>query len=85
MKSEELINALKEIIHCYEAVNDPESPSHREINMWRERFLKENLTEEHKKKNPLAAHYFYATPCNDLMKKGPDEWFKICLKLPERD
>jgi len=71
MKNEDLINFLREIIYCYDFVNDPaESPSRKEVTMWRKRFL-QSLDS-----STLSAYIkevFLSCPSDEFIKRSPEQ------------
>ena len=64
------ITDFRELVRCYDLMNDANSPVLKEINMWRKRFIdSQNLSEIHKV-------YFYAIPSENLMKTTPEDLIK---------
>jgi hypothetical protein len=75
------IKDLEDFILKFNYVNDPNSPIHREINMWREKYLKEDCKFEDITKSNQFREYFMVTPSAQLMNYSLSEYKKMIEKI----
>ena len=83
MDANELINSMKQIIHCYESVQ-PGSPLNREIMMWRRKFI-ESQPICHTGLFDYSAHCFMSEPSYNILKNGPEEVYQTIKDCYEKD
>jgi hypothetical protein len=72
--TEDLVNALKELVRCYEECNN-RSVLSDEITMWRKRFINCKISEKLPDKRILIKEIFLSIPSDCLMKTTPEEYF----------
>jgi hypothetical protein len=75
--TEDIINAMKELIRCYEYANDPSNATLKEIEMWRSRFLTSVPRLGTIEKDAHMFCFFKALPSESMIMKEPEkhiEW-----------
>ena len=71
MNEYEFVNLLEDMVKAWKYQNDVESPSNKEILMWRERFL-----ESKKNIRKMGEMVFLAIPSEKMMEYGPEYYFQ---------
>lgn len=74
--TEDLVNAMKELIRCYEMYNKHDSPIRKEITMWREKFLSTADLTKDRDKGAFVWMCFLATPVENFLNKSPEKWIE---------
>ncbi len=75
MDINELMNAMRTIIACYDALQ-PGSPIMREVIMWREKFLEAEPKEEDIEKGAYAWKTFLSKNCFEMVTKTPEKLYE---------
>ena len=75
MDANELINALRTVITCYDAVQ-PGSPLMREVVMWREKFLEAQPKLEDAEKVNHVNKTLLGTNCFEMVTKTPEKLYQ---------
>lgn len=75
MDANELVNALRQILTCYDAVQ-PGSPIMREVIMWREKFLEAQPKLEDVEKAAYSWKTFLSKNCFEMVTKTPETLFQ---------
>lgn len=79
MKSEDLIDSMKEIIRCYEEMNNPESSISLEIRRWRDNFLIQKDLGDDKRRQAIEM-YFHSIPSETFVKYSIGECLDRSIK-----
>jgi hypothetical protein len=75
MDANELVNALRVVISCYDAVQ-PGSPVMRELMMWREKFLEAQSKLEDVEKAAYSWKNFLSKNCFEMVTKNPEKLYQ---------
>lgn len=89
MNTEDFIEILKELVKCYES-SKPGSPIHKEMDMWRSKFLKydenmENLEIENAYSAYCVRSIFKSSPSYEMLKKSPEELLNEIIENYRKD
>jgi hypothetical protein len=75
--TEDLINAMKELVRCYESANDRESATNKEIEMWRDRFIRSIPRLVDLKKDMQMTAHFLCLPSEEIIKRPVEQWIEL--------
>ena len=78
--TEHFIDILKDLIHCYEVVNNENNPLNREVKMWRNKFLNTQKHIENKENAARIWNVFMCIPSDGFMGNSDEH----NLNIPER-
>lgn len=73
MSKEDFINALRDLIECYDQIYTKDSAANIEIRMWRERFLKTLPFDMNIERSAYTWNVFNFIPCDSFNDHTPEE------------